>query len=224
MNGTVLHEGDVIAIDGATAPSPPTTSRSSRPAMSEHFETVLGWADELRTLGVRANADTPEDARRARRVRRRGHRAVPHGAHVHGGGPPAEDADDDPGRGRGGPARGARRAAAAPAGRLRGPVRGDGRSPGHDPAARPAAARVPARPVRAPRAARARPDRQRTDPPSSSASSNGCGRCRRRTRCSARAACRLGLLYPEIYEMQVRAMRARARRVERTGRRRTSRS
>ena len=30
------------------------------------FETVLGWCDELRTLGVRANADTPEDARRAR--------------------------------------------------------------------------------------------------------------------------------------------------------------
>jgi pyruvate, orthophosphate dikinase len=31
-----------------------------------HFETVLAWCDELRTLGVRANADTPKDARRAR--------------------------------------------------------------------------------------------------------------------------------------------------------------
>jgi pyruvate,orthophosphate dikinase len=34
-------------------------------AMDERFEVVLGWADELRRLGVRANADTPEDARRA---------------------------------------------------------------------------------------------------------------------------------------------------------------
>ncbi len=33
---------------------------------SEQFETVLSWCDELRKLGVRANADTPEDARRAR--------------------------------------------------------------------------------------------------------------------------------------------------------------
>ena len=34
--------------------------------MSEAFETVLGWADEVRSLGVRANADTADDARRAR--------------------------------------------------------------------------------------------------------------------------------------------------------------
>ena len=34
--------------------------------MSDEFETVLGWADQLRSLGVRANADTPEDARKAR--------------------------------------------------------------------------------------------------------------------------------------------------------------
>ena len=36
------------------------------PSVDPRFETVLGWCDELRTLGVRANADTPEDARRAR--------------------------------------------------------------------------------------------------------------------------------------------------------------
>ena len=36
------------------------------PQVDPRFETVLGWCDELRTLGVRANADTPEDARRAR--------------------------------------------------------------------------------------------------------------------------------------------------------------
>jgi pyruvate,orthophosphate dikinase len=36
------------------------------PEVSDQFETVLTWADELRILGVRANADTPEDAARAR--------------------------------------------------------------------------------------------------------------------------------------------------------------
>ncbi len=35
--------------------------------VDEHFETVLEWSDELRRIDVRANADTPEDARRARR-------------------------------------------------------------------------------------------------------------------------------------------------------------
>ena len=59
---------------------------------------VLEWADELRRLGVRANADTPAGRAQGARVRRRGHRAVPHRAHVHGRGPPAEDARDDHGR------------------------------------------------------------------------------------------------------------------------------
>ena len=36
------------------------------PAIDEDFETILGWADELRRLRVRANADTPEDAAKAR--------------------------------------------------------------------------------------------------------------------------------------------------------------
>ena len=38
----------------------------TEPEMGEQFRTVLDWADELRTLGVRANADTPEDAAKAR--------------------------------------------------------------------------------------------------------------------------------------------------------------
>ena len=36
------------------------------PQINEDFETILGWADELRRLKVRANADTPEDAAKAR--------------------------------------------------------------------------------------------------------------------------------------------------------------
>ena len=104
------------------------------------------------------------------RVRRGGDRAVPHRAHVHGLGPPAQDARDDHGRHRGGAPGRAGRAAPAPAGGLRGPVRGDGRPADHDPPARPAAARVPAqggraRPRHRPRPARPgrRPGRARAD-------------------------------------------------------------
>ncbi len=68
VNGTELHEGDLIAIDGTkgwiTAEDVPLVDA----LVDENFETVLSWADELRDLGVRANADTPEDARRAREL------------------------------------------------------------------------------------------------------------------------------------------------------------
>ena len=66
VNGTRLSEGDVIAIDGSSGVVTADDVPLEEPAVSDHFETVLEWADELRTLGVRTNADTPEDARRAR--------------------------------------------------------------------------------------------------------------------------------------------------------------
>jgi pyruvate,orthophosphate dikinase len=66
VNGTELGEGDLIAIDGSaglvTADDVPLVD----PKVSEQFETVLRWADELRTLGVRANADSRADAAKAR--------------------------------------------------------------------------------------------------------------------------------------------------------------
>ena len=62
----VLHEGDLIGIDGSTGAVTLDDVPLVSPQVDERFETVLGWCDELRTLGVRANADTPEDARRAR--------------------------------------------------------------------------------------------------------------------------------------------------------------
>ena len=62
----VLREGDLIAIDGSTGQITLDDVPLVTPGVDAHFETVLGWCDELRTLGVRANADTPEDARRAR--------------------------------------------------------------------------------------------------------------------------------------------------------------
>jgi pyruvate,orthophosphate dikinase len=65
-NGTLLKAGERITIDGATgevfAGSIPMVEASP----GEDFETLMAWADEARGVGVRANADTPVDARIAR--------------------------------------------------------------------------------------------------------------------------------------------------------------
>ena len=61
-----LRAGDRIAIDGTTGAVTTADVPLVEPEMDERFEQVLAWSDELRRLGVRANADTPEDARRAR--------------------------------------------------------------------------------------------------------------------------------------------------------------
>jgi pyruvate,orthophosphate dikinase len=61
-----LAEGDVLTIDGGTGEVIPGDVALVPPQIDANFETLLGWADEARLLRVRANADTPEDARRAR--------------------------------------------------------------------------------------------------------------------------------------------------------------
>ncbi|HYI35338.1 MAG TPA: pyruvate, phosphate dikinase [Thermoleophilaceae bacterium] len=61
-----LGEGDLIAIDGTKGVVTTDDVELVDPEVDQNFETVLGWADELRRLGVRTNADTPEDAKRAR--------------------------------------------------------------------------------------------------------------------------------------------------------------
>jgi pyruvate,orthophosphate dikinase len=66
VNGTVLCEGDAIAIDGTTGQITVDDVPLVEPQMDAHFEQVLAWCDELRRLGIRANADTPEDAAKAR--------------------------------------------------------------------------------------------------------------------------------------------------------------
>jgi pyruvate, orthophosphate dikinase len=66
VNGTTLSAGDRIAIDGTSGSITVDDVPLVEPEMGEHFETVLQWADELKTMEVRANADTPEDARRSR--------------------------------------------------------------------------------------------------------------------------------------------------------------
>jgi pyruvate, orthophosphate dikinase len=62
----VLHPGDVIAIDGSSGVVTADEVRLIPPQVGDAFGEVLAWADELRRLGVRANADTAEDAARAR--------------------------------------------------------------------------------------------------------------------------------------------------------------
>ena len=66
VNGQVLRAGDRIAIDGSTGAVTRDDVVLVRPTVDERFSTVLAWCDEFRRLGVRANADTPEDAERAR--------------------------------------------------------------------------------------------------------------------------------------------------------------
>jgi len=66
VNGTVLHDGDPIAINGSTGEITIDDVALVDPEIDQNFEIVLAWADELRRLTVRANADVPEDARRAR--------------------------------------------------------------------------------------------------------------------------------------------------------------
>ncbi|HKE80152.1 MAG TPA: pyruvate, phosphate dikinase [Solirubrobacteraceae bacterium] len=66
VNGHVLHEGDLIAIDGTAGAITLDDVPLVTPTVDPRFETLLRWCDELRNLGVRANADTPEDTLRAR--------------------------------------------------------------------------------------------------------------------------------------------------------------
>ena len=73
-NGTVrigdveLHAGDRIAIDGASGVVTADDVELVEPRLDEAFTEILSWADDVRRLGVRANADTAEDATRAREL------------------------------------------------------------------------------------------------------------------------------------------------------------
>jgi len=65
-DGKTIREGDVITIDGNTGEVILGAMPLVEPRLGGHVEEFLTWADEVRTLGVRANADYPEDARKAR--------------------------------------------------------------------------------------------------------------------------------------------------------------
>ena len=61
-----LSEGDVLTIDGGTGAVIIGEVPLVAPQVNDDLETILGWGDEYRVLKVRANADTPEDAAKAR--------------------------------------------------------------------------------------------------------------------------------------------------------------
>jgi pyruvate,orthophosphate dikinase len=61
----VLHEGDIITIDGSSGNVYLGEIPTIEPEFSEELKTLLGWADEVAQLKVMANADTPEEAQRA---------------------------------------------------------------------------------------------------------------------------------------------------------------
>jgi pyruvate,orthophosphate dikinase len=72
VNGTVLRGGELIAINGTTGEVTDEDVPLIEPEIGGNFKTVLKWADELRDIGVRTNADNPKDARKARELGAKG--------------------------------------------------------------------------------------------------------------------------------------------------------
>ncbi|MBD0324018.1 MAG: pyruvate, phosphate dikinase, partial [Aldersonia sp.] len=66
VNGMVVGKGDFITVDGSTGEVFLGRLATQDPELGGDFQTLLGWADELREIGVRTNADTPRDADVAR--------------------------------------------------------------------------------------------------------------------------------------------------------------
>ena len=66
IGGQEVREGDTITIDGTAGRVMIGSVPLVPPQINEDFETILEWADDIRRLKVRANADTPEDAAKAR--------------------------------------------------------------------------------------------------------------------------------------------------------------
>jgi pyruvate,orthophosphate dikinase len=65
--GVTIRAGDIITLDGATGEVFAGAVKMIEPQLSAEFETLMGWADEARRMKVRANAETPLDAETARK-------------------------------------------------------------------------------------------------------------------------------------------------------------
>lgn len=63
--GGVLKEGDIISLDGTTGIIYLGEIDKSKPTLGGEFKELMDWVDETKIMGVRANADTPEDAKQA---------------------------------------------------------------------------------------------------------------------------------------------------------------
>mgnify|MGYP004452410675 CR=1 FL=1 len=68
LAGKTYHEGDIISIDGTTGNIYDGAIATEDASISGDFGRVMAWADEYRTLSVRTNADTPKDAKKAREL------------------------------------------------------------------------------------------------------------------------------------------------------------
>jgi len=64
--GETLKKGDIITVDGTTGQVLKGEVAMIQPELTGDFATLMGWADKVRRLGIRANADTPRDAAQAR--------------------------------------------------------------------------------------------------------------------------------------------------------------
>jgi len=67
VRGVTVTDGDLITLDGGTGEVMLGEVPTIQPELSGDFATLMGWADNVRRLGIRANAETPLDARTARR-------------------------------------------------------------------------------------------------------------------------------------------------------------
>ncbi len=68
VNGKLIKKGDYISIDGSTGEVMLGMVPTMEPGLSGDFATLMQWADEVRKLKVRTNADTPADAKKAREL------------------------------------------------------------------------------------------------------------------------------------------------------------
>lgn len=62
VNGTIINKGDFITLDGSAGEVFVGQLTTQDPVLDDNYHTFMSWADEFRTMGVRANADTPNDA------------------------------------------------------------------------------------------------------------------------------------------------------------------
>src|SRR5574344_1514665 len=67
QDGTVYKEGTALSLDGSTGNVYGEEIKTVEPEISGDFGTFMGWADSIRRLKVRTNADTPRDAKQARK-------------------------------------------------------------------------------------------------------------------------------------------------------------
>src|SRR5712671_1288929 len=67
VRGTVVKAGEFITLDGSTGEIMLGVVQTVQPELSGDFAELMEWADEFRTLGIRANAETPADAAQARK-------------------------------------------------------------------------------------------------------------------------------------------------------------